>query len=621
MAEYKGIKGFKVQTVSTDPAASIAATGTWASGGSLNTARAWQAGTGTQTTALSISGETPTKVTNVESYNGSSWTEIADVNTARVGLSGAGTQTASLVAGGFNPPSAIANAESWNGTSWTEVNDLNTARYGISSATLSSTATVAFGGFTGTQPRVANTESWDGTSWTEVNDLNQSRSQLGGSGTQTAALAFGGNSDPPYWSVTETWNGTSWTEVSDLNTARYLNGSGTQTSTLGFGGYTGSASALTEFWDGTSWTEVSDLSTARYTIGGTGADNTSAIAFGGQPGGGVTGATEEWTITATPTTFSKSNPGQVFYNSTSNAFKVTKDNSGVPLGTWASGGNLNTARSQGQGFGATNDTSIASNGYVTTALTNVESYNGTAWTEVTDTSSGHEFSQFGAGTQTAGLVAGGGPSPGSLNSASEEYNGSTWTAGGTLNVARNDNAGNGTQTAALMAGGRPAASYPTGARNAETYDGTSWTSVSDAPPSTAVFVWAMTGVSTASIGVGAAGPSPIFAVYWDGSTWTDITASNSPHYIGGASGSQTNCIVYGGGVPNTANTEFWDGTSWTELNNLSTARDDFGYNSQNSNASSGCLFGGEDPGDVSLNVTEEWTTPAPFATNNTLTAS
>jgi hypothetical protein len=139
---------------------------------------------------------------------------------------------------------------------------------------------------------------------------------------------------------------------------------------------------------------------------------------------------------------------------------------------------------------------------------------------------------------TAGLVAGGGPGATTLTSQSEEYDGSTWTAGGTLNAARNDNAGNGTQTAALMAGGRPAGSYPTGARNAETYNGTSWTSVSDAPPSTAVFVWAMTGVSTASIGVGAAGPSPLFAVYWDGSTWTDITASNSPHYIGGASGSQ-----------------------------------------------------------------------------------
>jgi hypothetical protein len=299
--------------------------------------------------------------------------------------------------------------------------------------------------------------------------------------------------------------------------------------------------------------------------------------------------------------------GQMWFNSTTQTLKGVEVG-GAPIGTWASGGNLNTARSQGQGFGATNDTSVASNGYTTTGVTNVESYNGTAWTEVTDTSNGHEFSQFGAGTQTAGLVAGGGPGATTLTSQSEEYDGSTWTAGGTLNAARNDNAGNGTQTAALMAGGRPAGSYPTGARNAETYNGTSWTSISDAPPSTAVFVWAMTGVSTASIGVGAAGPSPIFAVYWDGSTWTDITASNSPHYIGGASGSQTNCIVYGGGVPNTANTEFWDGTSWTEVNNLSTARDDFGYNSQNSNANSGCLFGGETP-TVNLASTEEWSAP------------
>jgi hypothetical protein len=38
----------------------------------------------------------------------------------------------------------------------------------------------------------ANTESWNGTSWTELNDLNTARRLLGGSGTNTAALAFGG---------------------------------------------------------------------------------------------------------------------------------------------------------------------------------------------------------------------------------------------------------------------------------------------------------------------------------------------------------------------------------------------------------------------------------------------
>ena len=37
MANYSDIKGFTVQTLSSDTAASVADTGSWASGGSLNT--------------------------------------------------------------------------------------------------------------------------------------------------------------------------------------------------------------------------------------------------------------------------------------------------------------------------------------------------------------------------------------------------------------------------------------------------------------------------------------------------------------------------------------------------------------------------------------------------------
>ena len=39
MAKYSDIKGFTVQTLSTDTVTSQAAGGSWASGGSLNTAR------------------------------------------------------------------------------------------------------------------------------------------------------------------------------------------------------------------------------------------------------------------------------------------------------------------------------------------------------------------------------------------------------------------------------------------------------------------------------------------------------------------------------------------------------------------------------------------------------
>ena len=66
------------------------------------------------------------------------------------------------------------------------------------------------------------TESWNGSAWTEVGDMtrrgaNDSQSQAGG-GTQTAALAAGGEPGTTYSQLAEIWDGSSWTEVSDLST-------------------------------------------------------------------------------------------------------------------------------------------------------------------------------------------------------------------------------------------------------------------------------------------------------------------------------------------------------------------------------------------------------------------
>ncbi len=73
-----------------------------------------------------------------------------------------------------------------------------------------------------------------------------------------------------------------------------LAGAGTSTSSLVFGGnFPPSAETTrTETWNGTNWTETSDLSTAREKLAGAGAYNTSALAFGGDPGPTLT---EEWT--------------------------------------------------------------------------------------------------------------------------------------------------------------------------------------------------------------------------------------------------------------------------------------------------------------------------------------
>ena len=93
------------------------------------------------------------------------------------------------------------------------------------------------------------------------------RQQLGGCGTQTAALAAGGKSPVgPAVNNTETWNGTNWSEVNDLNTIRRaLPAVGTTSYALAFGGIDGpgSKTAVTEQWNGTNWTEVNDLNTAR----------------------------------------------------------------------------------------------------------------------------------------------------------------------------------------------------------------------------------------------------------------------------------------------------------------------------------------------------------------------
>ena len=78
----------------------------------------------------------------------------------------------------------------------------------------------------------------------------------------------------------------------------------------------------------------------------------------------------------------------------------------------------------------------------------------------------------GAGTQTAGLAFGGTPIP-SNGTATEEYNGSSWTAGGALNTARKTLAGGGLQTAGLAFGGSPPTTGAT-----EKYNGSSWTSTS-----------------------------------------------------------------------------------------------------------------------------------------------
>jgi hypothetical protein len=320
--------------------------------------------------------------------------------------------------------------------------------------------------------------------------------------------------------------------------------------------------------------------------------------------------TEEWTV-APAANFQQENLGQVFYNSTSDAFKVTKSSSGVPLGTWASGGNLNSGRGGDGASGglSVNDIIVTGGNPGAGYVANTETYNGTSWTEVNDLNTARgEFKGAVASTTSSFLVFGGAIPP--VTGVTESWNGTNWTEVNDLNTARETIGGAGTQTAALGFGGEaPAATGAT-----ESWNGTSWTEVNDLNNARARVV----GIGIQAAALAVAGGAPASVESWDGSSWTVVASLNSPRYGGATAGTQT-AGLYSGGytTANTAQTEFWNGTSWTEVADLATARrSQFG-----SGVSSSAVVAG---GYVTVGFvanTEEFTAPAPFASNVTLTAS
>jgi len=247
-----------------------------------------------------------------------------------------------------------------------------------------------------------------------------------GAGTQTASIVFGGiTPGNVVQTTTRYYNGTAWsTPPASMNTGRYALGSataGTQTAALGFGGdLLGPISAETESYNGTTWTSVNSLNTARAGIAGAGTQ-TAALAFGGSnpPGTRLT-STETW-------------------NGTS----------------WTASGSLPVAKKGMAGFG-TQTAAIGCGGYIPPVTAVTVSFNGSTWTAVNSMNTAR--SQLGGvGTQTAGLGFGGYVGTPTFSTATELWNGTSWTNNPTgLGSGRYGPAGTGTQSSALSTGGLPA---------------------------------------------------------------------------------------------------------------------------------------------------------------------
>jgi hypothetical protein len=320
MADYKGIKGFKVQYLSADPSNPIigqtwyndtskalkytgaTSTGTWASGNNVNTARQSLAGTGSQTAALIFGGSqgTPSPMTETEEYDGTNWTSVNSMSTGRFYLMGSnqGTQTASWAAGGFATPGTvtITNTEEYDGTNWTAGGSLPS---GLANAI--SAGTLTAGLIAGGPGGITTTLHYDGSSWTTVPaTISPAIAEAGGGGIQTSAILCGGSvpGTPGDQNLTQEYNGTIWTVGPNMNVVKqyYKIAAANNDSVVAFAGAATPSplSAATEEYNGTSWTTSANSPFEGQRSSGAGTQAAAFMATGQAPPGADTAASAEY---------------------------------------------------------------------------------------------------------------------------------------------------------------------------------------------------------------------------------------------------------------------------------------------------------------------------------------
>ena len=321
MSTYENLHGKRVNVVSTNPSnpgggevwynstlgllkGYVLGLGSFSSGGTANTARSDIMGNvGTQTASLLAGGGPGTS--NVEEYNGSSWTEVTNRSTSFFRVVNNGTQTAALGYGGYSPsplPTAPArysiSTEEYDGSSWTNggnfPNGIQTA-CGTGTQTASFQASGIYGPYTSASWGTATNE-YDGSSWSSGGAMPAGRDISSLAGIQTAAIMVGGraNGGSPNLNAVLYYDGSSWTSQPNYPASGHaIIGSGTQTASLFAGGAVPDRTTNAFTWDGSAFATTGSLANARaYGIGG--GTTTAAIVSAGSTPGGASGVTEEF---------------------------------------------------------------------------------------------------------------------------------------------------------------------------------------------------------------------------------------------------------------------------------------------------------------------------------------
>ena len=293
--------------------------------------------------------------------------------------------------------------------------------------------------------------------------------------------------------------------------------------------------------------------------------------------------------------------GQIFYQDTANEFKTV-----VSSAAWISGGNLSTAHRDTSAAGTQTAGLCFTGSPPSDGITATEEYNGTGWTTGGSVNTARRgAARFSASTQTAGLVFGG-INTGTVINATEEYNGSSWTSVNNMPAVKYIHFGAGTQTAALSAGGYSGTAT---LGTTEEYDGTNWTAGNAI--GTSRYSGGSAGIQTAALAFGGTPPVTTATEEYDGTNWTaggDMVTAR--RYCAGC-GLQDSALVFGAGPTAVVKTEMYDGTSWTETVDMGIAQKNHGGAGLQGTALS---CGGESPSNTGL-VTQEFNITA-----NTITA-
>jgi len=608
----------------------------WTARTSMITARRAPAGVGTSTAALAIGGYNPGTTTCTELFNGTSWSTGGALINGKFAGAGAGTSTSALTFGGAPTGNCT---EAYNGTSWSAGGAMiNASRRDSAGAGASNTAALAFGG--GTPACTACTEAYNGTSWSTGGAMITARTALGGAGTDTSALAWGGSncisSPSVFCTCTEAYNGTAWSAGGALPLGlRQLGSAGTSaTAAISVAGRAPfGASVCTFTYNGSTWTKCSNYLQDRCQLGAAGT-TANALAFGGNfPN--TTGYTAEFapafstcnTFTYSATTGQVAATGSLFgtasFATTATIFPFTGSaiisGSLIVTGSTIMTGSLavittgtelqvlpggvaigNTATDL---HSITGSTAILGNLSVTGSINNIgdttfcfnQSCAGaTSWSSAAAMITARQ-TLSGAGIQNAALAFGG-LAPGRV-SCTEAYNGTSWSTGGAMISGRAYLAGVGTQTAALAVAGYAG---PVSTACTECYNGSTWTTLTAVPGGNRYgLAGGLQGTTSAALVFGGAAPGFTrlgTTNLYNGSSWSTGGSLATPRYQLGGAGTSTSALAFGGNIAGiTAATEAYNGTAWSGGGNLINGNRD-GVTGAGASNTAALAFGGQNVG-------------------------